>query len=123
MIADGLMHKAERACASAKVLSKEGDADGACNRAYYAIFDAARAALESKGIEASKTHSGVITAFSQHFVQNGPIPKEIGRLFKQAETRRYIADYENEPVDAADANKMIEDAEIFIGAVRVLLRG
>lgn len=39
------MVKAAQAVASAKVLLATGDADGACNRAYYAMFDAARAAL------------------------------------------------------------------------------
>ena len=42
---DVLMKKAVRACASARVLLDLGDVDGACNRAYYAMFDAARAAL------------------------------------------------------------------------------
>ena len=40
-----LMAKAVQAATSAKVLLDTGDADGACNRAYYALFDAARAAL------------------------------------------------------------------------------
>ncbi len=31
--------------ASAKVLLDTGDEDGACNRAYYAMYDAARAAV------------------------------------------------------------------------------
>ncbi len=39
------MTKAERAAVSAKLLLEAGDVDGACNRAYYAMFDAARAAL------------------------------------------------------------------------------
>jgi uncharacterized protein (UPF0332 family) len=39
------MAKAHRAIASAHMLLKDNDSDGACNRAYYAMFDAARAAL------------------------------------------------------------------------------
>ena len=39
------MGKASRAVASAKLLLDAGDVDGACNRAYYAMFDAAHAAL------------------------------------------------------------------------------
>lgn len=42
-----LLNKAERASASSKILLAAKDADGACNRAYYAMFDAARAALLS----------------------------------------------------------------------------
>lgn len=43
MKAQDLLAKALQAAASAKVLLDTGDADGACNRAYYAMFDAARA--------------------------------------------------------------------------------
>ncbi|MDZ7585784.1 MAG: HEPN domain-containing protein [Thiobacillus sp.] len=39
------MTKAVRACASARILLDLNDVDGACNRAYYAMFDSARAAL------------------------------------------------------------------------------
>lgn len=44
------MAKAMQAAASAKVLLDAGDTDGACNRAYYAMFDAARAALLASGV-------------------------------------------------------------------------
>jgi len=40
-----LFTKAQTAAASARILLNAGDVDGACNRAYYAMFDAARAAL------------------------------------------------------------------------------
>ncbi|MDR1661341.1 MAG: HEPN domain-containing protein [Azoarcus sp.] len=40
-----MMAKAVQALASAKALLDTGDADDACNRAYYAMFDAARAVL------------------------------------------------------------------------------
>jgi uncharacterized protein (UPF0332 family) len=41
---EALLMKAVRACGSAQALLDLGDVDGACNRAYYAMFDAARAA-------------------------------------------------------------------------------
>jgi uncharacterized protein (UPF0332 family) len=41
------MAKAAQAVASARVLLETNDADGATNRAYYAMFDAAQAALLS----------------------------------------------------------------------------
>jgi uncharacterized protein (UPF0332 family) len=50
--ANDLMAKAVRAALSALDM---GDADGACNRAYYAMFDAARAALLVSGAEVGKT--------------------------------------------------------------------
>ena len=39
------MEKASRALSSARLLLGDGDAEGDCNRAYYAMFDAAHAAL------------------------------------------------------------------------------
>lgn len=118
MKAHDLMAKAVQAAASAKVLLDTGDADGACNRAYYAMFDAARAVLLALGHEIGKTHKGVLNAFSDHLVKNGPLPKEMGRLLKQAETRRYVADYEGAPVELDDAREMLEQAEIFVAAMR-----
>ncbi len=49
MKAEDLMAKARQAAVSARVLLDTVDADGACNRAYYAMFDAARAALLASG--------------------------------------------------------------------------
>ncbi len=45
MTSHELMTKAERAATSARLPLEAGDCDGACNRAYFAMFDAARAAL------------------------------------------------------------------------------
>ena len=117
MKANELMAKAARAATSAKVLLDAGDADGACNRAYYAMFDAARAALVASGHEVGKTHKGVLNAFSDRLVKTGRSPKETGRLLKQAETFRYVADYEGDPVELGDAREMVKQAETFIAAI------
>lgn len=67
------MAKAVRAAKSAQVLLAEGDMDGACNRAYYAMFDAARAALLASEApvepEIGRTHGGLVSAFSLHLVK------------------------------------------------------
>lgn len=58
------MHKAQTALAGAQLLLGAGDTEGACNRACYAMFDAAHAALFALGVEnpASpiKTHNRLI---------------------------------------------------------------
>lgn len=118
MNAQDLMSKAEQAAASAKVLLDLGDADGACNRAYYAMFDAARAALSVCGINVGRTHKGVLSAFSEHLVRDGPLPKESGRLLKHAEAFRYVADYEGVPVELNDAQQMVQQAAAFVAAIR-----
>jgi uncharacterized protein (UPF0332 family) len=62
-----LMAKAEQAATSAKILLDTGDVDGACDRAYYAMFNAARAALIASSApvpeDVAKTHNGLISAF------------------------------------------------------------
>ena len=49
MNALALMAKAVRAAESARILLDTGDKEGACDRAYYAMFNAARAALLASG--------------------------------------------------------------------------
>lgn len=72
MTAHDLLAKAEQALMSAQVLlNTQGDADGACNRAYYAMFGAARAALLAAGVEMGRTHKGILNAFSEHLVKHG----------------------------------------------------
>ena len=117
-----LLAKAARACLSARALFDLGDVDGACNRAYYAMFDAARAALLASAAPVSadvaKTHSGLLAAFSLHLVKDGPISKELGRLLKRAEEIRIVADYKGDSVESEDAREMVEQAEIFVAALR-----
>src|SRR5258708_30834807 len=83
--AQDLLERAQRAVESAKLLLDAGDVNGACNRAYYAMFDAARAALiatqKPPGSEAIKTHSGLISAFSPHLVKTGPVSVELRKTF------------------------------------------
>lgn len=118
MKARDLIAKAVKAAASARVLLDTGDTDGACNRAYYAMFDAARAALLISEHEVGKTHKGVLSAFSEHLVKNGRLPKEMGRLLKHAETFRYVADYEGGSVEPSDARTMVKQAETFVAAMQ-----
>ena len=82
------------------------------------MFDAARAALLASGAEVGKTHKGVLNTFSDRLVKNGPLDKEVGRLLKHAETFRYVADYEGDPVEMQDAQEMVNKAEIFVAAMR-----
>ena len=103
------MAKADTACLSARALLERDDMDGAANRAYYAMFDAARAALLASGASAepdiSRTHSGLIGAFGNYLVKNGPIPKEIGRLLNRAHEIRLVADYTGDSVEPDDAER------------------
>lgn len=118
MNAQDLLAKAIQAAASAKLLLDAGDADGACNRAYYAMFDAARAALLASGApvpaEIAKTHSGLISAFSLHLVKTGRVPVEFGKTLNKAEELRLIADYKGDPIDSDAASWVVSEAHSFV---------
>ena len=122
MNADDLIAKATQAAESARALLERGDADGACNRAYYAIFDAARAALLAAGHDVGKTHRGVLNRLQRPtLVKDGPMSKEAGRLLKHAEAFRYVADYSDNAVDLTDASELVRQAETFVDTVRSML--
>lgn len=116
------MAKAIQAAASAKVLLDTGDADGACNRAYYAMFDAARAALLASGApvepEIAKTHNGLISAFSLHLVKTGRVSVELGKALNKAEELRIVGDYKGDPIEKEDAAWAVGQAQAFVQAMR-----
>ncbi len=119
-----LMAKAIQAVASARVLLELGDEDGACNRAYCAMFDSAQATLLISGVPApdalGKTHRGLVITFSAYLVKDGPVSKELGRQLKSAEEMRLVADYNGESVMQADAAELVIQAEVFVSAMQRL---
>lgn len=120
------MDKAVRAVTSAKLLLDAGDVDGACNRAYYAMFDAACAALAEAGAiassEVAKTHSGLISAFSLGLVKTGRVPIEYGKALNKVAEIRLIADYTENEVTAETAKWAVEQAAEFVEAMRTMFR-
>ena len=119
MTPDEMLAKARRALASAEVLAERDDPEGACNRAYYAMFDAARAGLLSLGADTrpGKSHSGLIAAFSLHWVKSGRVPLALGKAFNRAADLRLLADYTGSPIDDATAANIIQDARRFLEAI------
>jgi uncharacterized protein (UPF0332 family) len=84
-----LMDKADRALTSARLLFDAGDSDGATNRAYYAMFDAALASLLWAGLGATKdhhkTHRGLIASFGLHLVRTGVLSAAFGRSLNRVQ--------------------------------------
>ncbi|MBT8420690.1 MAG: HEPN domain-containing protein [Gammaproteobacteria bacterium] len=116
------MGKAMRAAQSAELLLEAGDVDGACNRAYYAMFDAARAALMAADVPArtqtTRTHGGLISAFGLHLVKPGKISSELGRILNRAQEFRLVADYTGDSLEEGDAVQIVEDAKRFVLAMQ-----
>ena len=116
------MRKSEQALSSAHQLLAAGDVDGACNRAYYAMFDAAHAALLAANVEetasATKTHRGLISAFGKYLVLGGHVAPEVGASLNKVERLRLIADYTGDPVSDEDSAWAVEQADTFVAAIR-----
>ncbi|WP_020178251.1 HEPN domain-containing protein [Methylopila sp. M107] len=122
--ADDLMAKAERALATAVLVLAEGDPDAAAGRAYYAVFNAARAALAriaDVDPETIKTHTGLIARFSEALIRTGSVAPEFGRTLAVLAKDRAIADYDGRVIDATKAAEDVERAEAFVAEVRRLL--
>ena len=120
------IRKAESALAAARLLVKTESTDGACNRAYYAMFDAAHAALFALGIEGLtrpiRTHHGLIAKFGQEVVLTGHLSAEYGEYLNRADDLRRLADYSDDSVKLTDASWIVERAEAFVVAVKKKFR-
>ncbi len=118
-----ILDKAAKALASARLLLDAGDSDGATNRAYYAMFDAALAALTWAGALQSppRTHGGLIGSFGQHLVQTGLVTADLGRSFNRVQELRLTADYLAEPVPLDKAKAAIEEAATFVATIQQLV--
>jgi uncharacterized protein (UPF0332 family) len=116
------MAKSERALSAAQLLLRTGDPDGACSRAYYAMFDAAHAALIATGHELPndmiKTHHTLIAEFGKKLVQSGQVDLRFGRAINRAEDIRVIADYSSTFLPLAEAKWAVEEAEAFVAAIK-----
>ena len=118
-----LWAKALNAAASARALLERGDGSGATSRAYYAMFNAARALLWLRdGIEPSesKKHASTIRKFSEQFVKTGLVPVALGRLLNEAAEARFIADYDEVDVEPVVAKERIEAMDRFLDVLAVL---
>jgi uncharacterized protein (UPF0332 family) len=102
------------------LLLSAGDPEGACNRAYYAMFDSTRAALLqiAPHFLEVKTHGGLISAFSQHLVKPGHIFVKLGKAINATEDMRMAADYKSESINHESAIWAVGEAHRFVEAVR-----
>jgi uncharacterized protein (UPF0332 family) len=106
---------------SAVMSLKDGDPDSAVNRAYYAMFNIARAALLKAGVpegDLPRTHRGVIEPFRNHAVQTGRVDPELASTLSRTESLRLKADYTGSEIEFAAAERVVSHAETFFRTVR-----
>ena len=112
-----LRKKAQAALSDAEVLLERGSPEATINRGYYAVFQAARAALLTEG-ESPDTHSGVIRRFGYRFVRTGKVSDEVGSTLTTAQSMRGVADYEAfSDFGREEADELVGKARRFIEAV------
>lgn len=92
------------------------------SRSYYSMYYAAQALLLSQNIDSS-THKGMIRLFSLHFVKTGLFSPEWSNTLKAAYDLRQLSDYDADFTGTlAEAEKILEQAKIFVAEVEQLLQ-
>ncbi|MCC7361390.1 MAG: HEPN domain-containing protein [Anaerolineales bacterium] len=87
------------------------------NRAYYAVFYAANAALATQGRQRSK-HPGVLAIFREEFVLTGLIEGSYLRDYEEAMKRRHLSDYDlNAFINADYVRVGLEAAQRFTSRI------
>ncbi len=91
------------------------------NRMYYAAFHAVTALLINNGLHAG-THQGLYILLSRHFIKEGVLSVDEGRLFARLETLREKGDY-NCFIDpeAEDVLPLLEPTKAFIEHIRQII--
>lgn len=113
-----LFGKADRALEGAVANLAREDAEVAVNRAYYACFYAATAAL-LEADESPKSHAGTHRRFAYLLIAPGHVPQDVGRTLEDAFRMRQRSDYDAFAVtDLGAAADLLADAERFVAAVR-----
>jgi uncharacterized protein (UPF0332 family) len=110
--------KAVDARDSAKLLARAGYSNGAANRAYYAMFHAARFALGrlDPHLMRSKRHATIIARFSKHIVLDRGADSALGQSFNAAFVLRMKADYDVKGIDLASAQALLSKCESSLSA-------
>ena len=120
-----LWAKAQVAAQSARVLFERGDMDGAVNRAYYATFGAARAAVASvrAALASSKGHGTIFRRFAKHVVEERGFDPSLGRAFFHKQSHaRWVADYDEGRIDEATARVVLGEMARLLTAVEPFLK-
>jgi uncharacterized protein (UPF0332 family) len=89
------------------------------------MFNATHAALRAAGIAAPeggyKSHGGLIGAFGKHLVLGARVDRDLGRALNEVQRLRQIADYIGDPPSLDDATRAVQQAEVFVTAMRARL--
>jgi len=114
-----LVARARMSARSARSLLEAGDYNSAISRAYYAMFDLARAELldiDPKLVEA-KTHATIIRRFSKYLVEERGLPRQLGRALRGVFDARLGTEYAQVVATAEEAKAAVEAMELFLDGI------
>lgn len=98
---------------------ERGRLRSAGDRAYYAMFNAARAALADRGIMGPRSHKGLRSRFSQEFIKTGIIEREHSKSLTRALDIRLLSTYEaHTSVNEEEVRDIVERAQRFVDAIK-----
>ena len=104
------------------LLEMRKSCDGAANRAYYAVFNAEKALLLTRGIYGEK-HKHVHTQLSNQFVKKGEFPRDTGGQIDYVHGIRRIADYSGErSATEEEVKEALIKAKNFIDQAKQILQ-
>jgi len=119
---ESLIKRAERYLRSSGILLDDGDYESSVSRTYYAMFFSTQAVLLTKSLSFS-SHRGVISAFGEHFIKTGALPRELGRELNRAFAKRQIGDYDYTfAVSKDEAEQMLENGKQFVEQIVLHLK-
>jgi len=118
-IIDDHISAADAALVEARTLFQARLWDGVSNRAYYAMFNAASAAVLWCGIEEIRSHRALIDLFGKLVVHDRSVEQSYRHDLESAFKTRLRADYEPRfHIDETTAGALVHAAERFITRIR-----
>jgi uncharacterized protein (UPF0332 family) len=117
------LEKAEEFVKAAQQCLEAGWCNSAVSRAYYAMFQAARAALAAVGIHRpSWRHGNLHATFSTELVRSRKLyPLSLVRSLAEIMELRQIADYSDVQIPQRRATRVVRDATAFLNRVKEVL--
>jgi uncharacterized protein (UPF0332 family) len=111
-----LLARGREGLASAQVLLDAGHAATTVSTAYYAMLNAARAALSERELNA-RSHAGTWNLFREQFVVPGDFDEALWRAAQRAQARREASDYGAATIELEEAGALLATARRFVEAV------
>jgi uncharacterized protein (UPF0332 family) len=113
------LERARESLRAAALCLREGCANAAASRAYYAMFQAAQVALEHAGLRQEKwSHHGLQATFTTELIQRRKIyPASMRDHLVSGLNIRQAADYRDAGVSRKTAQRLLQKAVAFVSAV------